>query len=139
MKSKVIVVGNPVEGCQYYGPYNDLDEMMKDASYLDAEYWVADLDTIKSDKIVTSIVLVAFEVAIKLDGQDNASNEEISEIAQYVLMPKLMDMSTPGKTSITSWWFAEDHRVDHSDNQSAVFIPSHMSQLDAVRKLNDND
>lgn len=36
-----------------------------------------------------------------------------------------------GDKAEVSWWIAEDKREDGSDNQSAVFVPPHLSQAEA--------
>lgn len=36
---------------------------------------------------------------------------------------------------IEDWWIAEDTRIDHSDSESAVFVPRYLSQTDARRLL----
>lgn len=36
---------------------------------------------------------------------------------------------------IEEWWIAEDIRYDRSDNESAVFVPAHLTQAEARRLL----
>lgn len=65
-------------------------------------------------------ILVAFTVE---DGTPEA--------AQITLMNNL---PKPGQV-ITSWWIAEDDRLDRSDNDSAVFVPMG-TQARASQRLN---
>lgn len=128
MKDKIVVTGNPVDGFHYYGPFSD-DEV--DVGYFDfeADWWVAKVSPLPdlSNKVHETI-LVAFETVCEEDHYN-----------QKLLIEALKSLQNIYSSLIESFWIAEDFRMDGSDNQSAVFIPSGMSQLDAVRKLNDDD
>lgn len=46
-------------------------------------------------------------------------------------------MPTPGNVEVTSWWVAEDDRLDGSDNDSAVFCEKGYQPV-AYAYLHDN-
>lgn len=78
---------------------------------------------------MSTIVLVAFEVCA-----------DDMEDAQRQLMDKLLP-NAPFPREYTewldSWWIAMDERYDRSDLESAVFIPSYMTQVQARGFLNN--
>lgn len=58
------------------------------------------------------VILVAFNVTGK-------SRKK----AHKKLTAMLAEQDLVGRTSVESWWVAEDDSIDGSDNDSAVFIP----------------
>ena len=78
---------------------------------------------------MSTVVLVAFEVCA-----------DDMEDAQQQLMDKLLP-NAPFPREYTewldSWWIAMDERYDRSDLESAVFIPSYMTQVQARGFLNN--
>lgn len=78
---------------------------------------------------MSTIVLVAFEVCA-----------DDMEDAQQQLMDKLLP-NAPFSREYTewldSWWIAMDERYDRSDLESAVFVPSYMTQVQARDVLNN--
>lgn len=57
-------------------------------------------------------VLVAFTVY----GHDHRD-------AMATLVPLLPSVDEIPEETVTSWWFAEDDRIDGSDTDSAIFVP----------------
>lgn len=54
--------------------------------------------------------------------------------AQAKLMPHIVQMGKNVRNDFT-WWFAEDERIDGSDNESAILIPAAFSQMEAYMGL----
>ena len=78
---------------------------------------------------MSTIVLVAFEVYA-----------DDMEDAQQQLMNKLLPNAPfPRRYTgwLDSWWIAMDERYDDSDLESAVFVPSYMTQVQARDVLNN--
>lgn len=78
---------------------------------------------------MSTIVLVAFEVYA-----------DDMEDAQEQLMNKLLPTAPfPRRYTgwLDSWWIAMDERYDDSDLESAVFVPSYMTQVQARDVLNN--
>ena len=78
---------------------------------------------------MNTIVLVAFEVCA-----------DDMEDAQRQLMDKLLPTAPfPRRYTewLDSWWIAMDERYDRSDLESAVFVPSYMTQVQARGFLNN--
>lgn len=68
-----------------------------------------------------AVVLIGFTVW----GHDERDRQE-----------SLMALLPPGDTGVVEdWWIAEDTRYDRNDNESAVFVPRHLTQVDARRLL----
>ena len=59
------------------------------------------------------------------------------EGAQREAMPFLVNLlnSKNPDSPIIEWWIAEDERYDHSDLESAVFIPAGIDQREARELL----
>lgn len=60
-------------------------------------------------------------VAIEIESDEVTTAEEAQALLIEHVLPNYPDENP--YTPVTGWWIAEDHRVDGSDNDSAVFVP----------------
>ena len=67
------------------------------------------------------VILIAFSI--------RASTRHSAEDKLYDNLDLIRDLNN------ISYWTAEDERYDNSDNESAVFIPRTMSQVEANKLL----
>lgn len=52
--AKLLVIGNPVDGFTFQGPYDEAEDALQDAElFEDREWWVADLVTPEAEEPVT--------------------------------------------------------------------------------------
>jgi len=128
-KNTIIITGNPFDGFQYYGPYSNIEDLMNAASYVDDEHWFIPLNKIEVNKYIAhKTILVAFNINMLVHENDDADQK-----TQESLMAELVKLND--SEYIQEWWIAEDKRFDRSDNESAIFIPSSMNQLEAYERL----
>jgi len=123
IRNKILITGNPVDGFRYFGPFSNDEIDYASLNIGEADWWVAYLEHAKADNN-TTVVLVAFEV--ETNSEQNPQEELAAELG-YAFGNE--------NTTVTSWWIAEDNRIDGSDNESAIFIPKSMTQTEALMKV----
>lgn len=123
VKKKLIISGNPVDGFDYYGPFDDInDSVIKDLeSYgIESDWWTADVVGIGNNNDNQSEFITMAAFSVYGNSQEDSQAKLIESLKLLNQMPH-----------VDCWWIAEDERQDRSDNNSAVFVPYGMTQEEA--------
>ena len=127
VKKKLIVTGNPVDGFDYYGPFDfvnaDMSKIVESLG-IETDWWAADVVGVEDpEENIEFVTLVGF-------GHMGKSPED----AQARLIENLKSVMN-FMPDVECWWIAEDERQDRSDNNSAIFVPHGMTQFKAASIL----